>query len=123
MSVLVPAEIEGTKKLSRVHKAVGKDVVADAPVPAVDRNTIAGTAGQGKEEQGHCHEDGDSRDRQVESEHSEGLTSTASHAASEEAALGADGGSSCPKHDMALACLSSSEVKGCLESSHMTRKR
>lgn len=127
--MLVPAVIEGTKKLLRDHMVVvGKDAVADAPVPAADRNTIVETVDQGTEEQGHYHEDGDSLDRQVVSEHLEGLMSTACHAASEEeawvahAALGADGDSSCPKHDIAPACLSSSEVKCCSESSHMTRQ-
>lgn len=128
-AVLEPAACEGTKKLSREHMVVGKDAVAGAPVLAVDRSTNVETVGSGKEEQGHYHGGGDSPCRQVVSARLEDLTSTASHAAAEEAAawvahaaLGADGDSSCPKRDTVPACLSSSEIKRCFANSHTTRE-
>jgi hypothetical protein len=123
-----PAVNAGRKILLREHMVVGKFAAADVPVLVADTSTIVEIAGLRTGERGHCHGDGDIPYRQVVSGHLADL-STASHAAFVEAAwvahgaLGADGDSSCPKHDMVPVGLDSSEVKSYFESSHMIRLR
>lgn len=126
MPALGPAVSEGRTTLLREHMVVGKAVVAGAPVPVVDRNTIVEIVDLDKEERGRCHGGGDNPYRQVVNGHSADLN-MASHAVCEEAAwvghaaLGADGDSSCPGHGMAPVGLNSWEVKRYCESSHMTQ--